>query len=89
MGRELTKSEADSNGLIIQIIGKPNRGKTTVARLIEEMLRREGFVDVSVYDDPRDSVPNKDSIEKRVEATKQRVIYIETVQTTSSGKDNA
>lgn len=78
MGREMTKSEAETNGLVITVAGAHNRGKTTVARLIEEMLRKEGFVDVSVYDDPRDSVPDKAPIEARVEATKQRVIYIET-----------
>lgn len=78
MGQELTKAEAERDGLIITIAGKPNKGKTTVARLIEEMLRKEGFVDVSVFDDPTDSTTDKEPIEKRVEATKQRVICIQT-----------
>jgi uridine kinase len=80
MGRELTKVEAEKDGLIITISARSNKGKTTVARLIEEMLRKEGFIDVSVFDDPHDSVPDKESIEKRVEAAKQRVVYIETIQ---------
>lgn len=80
MGRELTKVEAEKDGLIISVVGRANKGKTTVARLIEEMLRKEGFVDVSVFDDPNDSVPNKDPIEQRVAAAKQRVIYIETIE---------
>ena len=80
MGREITKAEAEENGLVITVYGKPNRGKTTVARLIEESLRKEGFVDVSVYDDPRDSTPDKAPIQERVEATKQRTIVIETTQ---------
>ncbi len=80
MGREVTRQEAGEEGLIITVAGKCNRGKTTVARFIEEALRREGFVDVTVYDDPRDSIPNKASIDQRIEATKKRTVYIETVQ---------
>lgn len=79
MGRELTKTEAEIDGLIITIAGRSNRGKTTVARLIEETLRKEGFEDVTVFDDLADSVPNKEPIEKRVETNKKRVICIETV----------
>ncbi len=81
MGREFTKVEADTNGLIITIAGRSGRGKTTVARFIEEMLRREGFLDVTVFDDPADSTPDKLPIDKRVAATKERIIVIETVMT--------
>jgi len=79
MGREITKAEALMSGLTITITGRSNRGKTTVARLIEEMLRKEGFVDVSVYDDPADSVPDKLPREQRIAAAKERVTVIETV----------
>lgn len=79
MGKEVTKAEAYNSGLIITVAGKAARGKTTVARLIEETLRREGFSDVTVYDDLGDT-PGKPPIEVRVEKTKEQVIIIETEQ---------
>lgn len=78
----MTVDEAKVNGLIIQVSGKANTGKTTVARLIEETLRKEGFTDVTVYDDTKDSSPDKEPIQVRAEKTKQRVVVIETVRTT-------
>lgn len=80
MGREAERTKALDSGLVITVHAKANRGKTTIARLIEEMLRQEGFSDVVVADDPRDSTPGKAPIQERVEATKKRPVFIETQQ---------
>ena len=80
--RVIAKEEVDKaarDGLVITIAGAPNRGKTTVARLIEEALRKEGFEAVFV-DDPGDETPGKAPIEERVAAMKKRPIVIQTFQ---------
>lgn len=64
--------------LKIIVVGATNTGKTTVARLIEESLRANGFRRVEVKD--LDPSPNKDHIMARIAATKERKISIEVQQ---------
>lgn len=74
----MTKDQISQTGLVITVTGLPNRGKTTVARLIEETLRTEGFEKVYVKD--IDETPDKENIQLRVQATKKRPVFIEVQQ---------
>lgn len=64
-------------GLTIQVIGQTNTGKTTVATLIRDVLRENGFENVTLKD--LDPSPNKESIAMRVAKTKKRPILIEVI----------
>jgi len=76
MGKEVTKTEASENGIIITVAGRPQRGKAAVARFIEAALRREGFTDVSVYNDLGEAPPQAAVTDKH----KNQVVVIETLQ---------
>jgi len=69
---------SEKKTLRVQVIGEPNTGKTTVARIIEGALQKYGF-SVSVED--TDPPPGKEvSIDRRAEALKER-IHVEVIQT--------
>lgn len=61
--------------LIVTVTGLPNTGKTSVARIIEEALKENGFQNVSVKD--QDPTPGKEGIVKRIQKTKKRKVRIE------------
>lgn len=61
----------------ILVIGKTNSGKTTIAHVIKNALKEEGFKDISLTDTP--PTEGKMPIEMRVEAAKNRPIEIEVI----------
>lgn len=60
----------------IVVRGKHDTGKTTVARLIEEMLRESGFSDVQVHDLPPLPHDMKDRFIDRFERNRERPVRI-------------
>ncbi len=64
----------------IFVVGRPNTGKSTIAFLIEEMLKAHGFTNVEVKDDTK-----KDFVERKllnlIPAVKGRKVTIQTGQT--------
>lgn len=64
-----------SNQVIITIAAGPNKGKTTIARIVEAALRDNGFTNIEVQDQPQSDAP-KEPIAQRFEAAKKRPIKI-------------
>lgn len=52
-----------------------NKGKTTIASIIESALREAGFVDVTIDDEPS-LVTDKEPVAQRFEAAKKRSVNI-------------
>jgi len=69
--------------LMVLVVGPPNTGKTTVARIIEEALQNYGFSDIKVED--QDPSPDKEAIAIRFEKTKNRHILIKVTPTGPTG----
>ncbi len=64
----------------INIIGKADTGKTTIARLIEEKLRDElKFENVEVHDIPP-STDEKKPVSERVERMRKRKVIIRVIR---------
>lgn len=80
----------DNKTLTVKVMGLPNCGKTTVARLIESKLKEEGFTDVLVSDVGPSDIP-KEVIDIRIAATKKRRVRIdvEQLQGAPDGKSTA
>lgn len=61
----------------VLIVGRSNSGKTTIAHIIRLALEEAGFEKVFLFDQPESE--NKQPIEKRIAATKQRLVHVETI----------
>ncbi len=62
----------------VYVVAGPNKGKTTIAHIIKGALEEHDFKKVAIQDTKTSGEP-KEPIEQRVQATKERPVYIEVV----------
>jgi len=68
----------------IEVFAKVARGKSTVARLIQDALAEVGILNVEIQDD--EMLPRDVDLKRRVSGLRESKIVIKTVQVTRSGK---
>lgn len=67
----------------VYVVAGPNKGKTTIAHVIKSALEEHDFKKVTLQDTKASVTENKQPIEQRVQATKERPVSIEVVSVSS------